>query len=270
MSETRPTSNKSSCGTVIFVIIVAVVMFPSLRRCSNDSDEEAISPPPAADTFAVDTPVAVDSPAVAAAADSALPGPAETIIGTGEGSFITVNGQRVRITGQHVEIDSSGPPVSGGLRMGPGAEIRVGSHRLRVGSDGRLRVDTLSAEAPVRRGTAGEDDEAFLPAEEAVWRPVRQWSGTGDRVTESFRVASREWRIVYGGTASGSTARQSVRVLQPSGRQVASVRRDGAGTDTSYVHRGPGVFYLEIRSLASRWNVSVQEKTVPAERITPP
>jgi hypothetical protein len=29
----------------------------------------------------------------------------------------------------------------------------------------------------------------------AEWRPVKSWAGTGMKQTESFEIASREWRI---------------------------------------------------------------------------
>ena len=149
---------------------------------------------------------------------------------------------------------------------GEGSYIEVNGQRITFGEDGTVHIDTVDADGNVRRRPAG----GFVPAAEALWKPVGRWAGTGRKSTESFRVGSNEWRIVYGGTPRREPSWQRVSVLDSIGQQFTSARRDGAGTDTSYVHRGPGVFSLDIDGYNSRWTVAVEEKALPAERITPP
>jgi hypothetical protein len=108
----------------------------------------------------------------------------------------------------------------------------------------------------------------YLPGE-AQWAPVGTWGGGEvNKDTESFRVRG-PWRIVFGGDSLGSSPRQDIRVMTDSGRSVTDVRREGRGTDTSYVHAGPGTYYLEITGTDSRWTVTVEEQRPPAERSAP-
>ena len=112
--------------------------------------------------------------------------------------------------------------------------------------------------------------DSYRAAEEALWRTVREWRGRGSRTTESFRVRGREWRLVFAaepvGRGGGSHA---VYVFNRAGRRVADASRPGRGTDTSYVHGGPGIYYLDIDGSDVRWSVAVQEKAPAAERIAP-
>lgn len=109
---------------------------------------------------------------------------------------------------------------------------------------------------------------AFRP-EDAQWAPVGSWGGGEvNKDTEAFRVRG-PWRIVFGGDSLGSSPRQDIRVMTDSGRSVTDVRREGRGTDTSYVHAGPGTYYLEITGTDSRWTVTVEEQRPPAERADP-
>lgn len=95
------------------------------------------------------------------------------------------------------------------------------------------------------------------------WRPIGSWSGSGTTQTESFDIASGQFRVKWetkneappGAGRFKLTANSAV-----SGRFIAPVvEHRGAGRGTAYVTDDPRMFYLLIESSGVEWTVSVEE-----------
>ena len=111
----------------------------------------------------------------------------------------------------------------------------------------------------------------YVPAEEAVWTEVRSWRGTGSRTTQQFQVRGDEWRIVLTAAEAERPEYSSlgVNVHSREKEYLSRANLRGVGTDTSYVYAPPGFYYLEISSNANRWEVRVEDRSLPAERPVP-
>ena len=101
------------------------------------------------------------------------------------------------------------------------------------------------------------------PAVSRSWKEVGRWSGAGQKQTESFEVASGEWRISYKTTTavSGVTLFQ-IYVYDAATQQLVAVaaNRAEAGSETSSVQgHGGGRFYLMINT-ANNWSVAVEDQ----------
>jgi len=98
----------------------------------------------------------------------------------------------------------------------------------------------------------------------ASWQTVKQWSGSGIMTTETFSVASSEWRISWKVEATNpiSASGMLVTVYTPGKRRtVATAMQQGIGSGTSYVHEGPGRYYLEITAFyVSSWTVKIEDQ----------
>ena len=152
-----------------------------------------------------------------------------------------------------------------------GAEAAAPSQETRdTASRTEAPAVPAAAEAPELPAEEATDDG--LPAEQGTWREVGRWRGDGSKNTQSFAIRSREWRIAYSATQTEGSrvVFLSVSVSKAGDRSRvtrASTRR--AGADTTYVHEGPGRYYLEIASGGAEWEVSVHDLQLPAERVEP-
>ena len=128
---------------------------------------------------------------------------------------------------------------------------------------------TPAAAAPA--AAAGTEAGPFLPASEAAWTRLAGWAGSGDEETERFRVGSDEWRLVVKMQKinEGGIGWILVRVMDPQRTEVARMTMMDSGTDTSYVHLRPGVYYLVVGTNSVRWSVWAEEGRLPAERVQP-
>jgi hypothetical protein len=178
--------------------------------------------------------------------------------GRGGSRIVTRGGSYVSINGVRYQFREDGSVV----RIEETAEAADPDES----ADDDRAVAAADPPAPPPPGPA----DSYRAADEALWRTVREWRGRGSRTTESFQIRAREWRLVFGaepvGRGGGSHA---VYVFNRAGRRVADASRPGRGTDTSYVHGGPGIYYLDIDGNDVRWSVAVQEKAPAAERIAP-
>ncbi len=135
---------------------------------------------------------------------------------------------------------------------------------LSGGPDKGQDADVISAS---QDQTTTEQPQAPNSKPEPTWQPVKEWSGNGMKSTETFRIASREWRInwetqneniagilgIYVYKADGSSQSNQMPVAIP-------VNTQGIGKDTAYVHEGPGEFYLQISSANVDWHIIVEDQ----------
>jgi hypothetical protein len=95
------------------------------------------------------------------------------------------------------------------------------------------------------------------------WHTVRSWAGEGIRETESFHVASREWRVTWksSGEPFPGAGILQIYVHRADGTLVTlAANKQGPGSDTSYVRDAPGQFYLSINSANTKWHVLVEDQ----------
>jgi len=107
------------------------------------------------------------------------------------------------------------------------------------------------------------------PAQPAVgigWRPAGAWSGQGNAQTESFDIASGQFRIKWETSRETSPGAGQFRVTVRSGvsgRPLSvAVDHHGLGRDVAYVTDDPRPYYLEIESRGVDWSVRVEEAVV--------
>jgi hypothetical protein len=121
-------------------------------------------------------------------------------------------------------------------------------------------------EPPASRPDTAVDSAA---SEVAVWRPLGEWSGRGDRQTESFDVISGALQLVWEATNASAPTGGRLRVIlhsSISGRPLQTVvDARGTGIDTVYAADEPRVSYLVIESEGVDWRVTLEER-VPAPR----
>jgi hypothetical protein len=96
----------------------------------------------------------------------------------------------------------------------------------------------------------------------ATWKTVAHWSGAGTKDTESFAVASHEWRVAWEAKPQPQTSPGifQIYVYNERGVPVAvAANNNGTGKDMSYV-RGAGRFSLKINSGNLDWSVTVEDQ----------
>lgn len=95
------------------------------------------------------------------------------------------------------------------------------------------------------------------------WRPAGAWSGRGNAQTDSFDVASGQFRIKWETSHEASPGAGLFRVTVRSGvsgRPLAvAVDHQGTGHDTAIVTDDPRPYYLEIESSQIDWSIRVEE-----------
>ena len=98
------------------------------------------------------------------------------------------------------------------------------------------------------------------------WRPAGAWSGQGNTQTESFDIASGQFRIKWEARQETSPGAGRLRVTVRSGvsgRPLAvAVDHRGIGRDVAYVTDDPRPYYLEIESSQIEWSIRVEEAVV--------
>jgi hypothetical protein len=91
----------------------------------------------------------------------------------------------------------------------------------------------------------------------------KHWSGSGIKETESFDIRSKEWSITWQTTKErfrGASIFQ-IYVYDDSQRLVSiAANKQGEGQDTSYVHAGPGRYWLKINSGNVNWAIVVEDR----------
>lgn len=125
--------------------------------------------------------------------------------------------------------------------------------------------------APVDTSAPQEPAARHLTPAEVAWAEVRAWSGTGDKATERFQVNSDEWRLVGVVEPLGNAEKSwvIVKVYDARRSHVYTFSIEEPGTDTSYVHGEPGLYFLTVGTQEARWRLSAQERRLPAEVVRP-
>lgn len=110
----------------------------------------------------------------------------------------------------------------------------------------------------------GNSSKPATPAVPATWSQVAQWQGNGMRDTETFDIASREWRVSWDVTSPGLAMNFIVNVMRE-GRDApvavaANVVNREASQESSIVRSEPGRYYLKIVAANTDWSVTVEDQ----------
>jgi hypothetical protein len=97
----------------------------------------------------------------------------------------------------------------------------------------------------------------------AAWTVVKEWTGTGSKVTETFEVTSKEWRVNWSSKSTGDGLGSiGVLVFTADKKLIASATGRVGLKDTTYVHEGPGRYYVEVTAADVDWTVTVEDDKV--------
>ncbi len=118
-----------------------------------------------------------------------------------------------------------------------------------LGCEGRLDAGADRAEPPV--------------TSDVRWRALGTWTGSGDRQTESFDVATGTLKLVWETSNLREVGAGRLRIelhSSISGRPLQTiVDTVGVGVDSVYVADDPRVSYLVIESAGVDWRVRLEE-----------
>ena len=98
---------------------------------------------------------------------------------------------------------------------------------------------------------------AAVPAR-AAWMVVKEWSGTGSKVMETFDVAGKEWRVNWKSTGDGYGS-IGLLIYTMDRKLVGSATGKVGVADSTYVHEGPGRYYVEVRAAGADWTVTIED-----------
>jgi hypothetical protein len=105
-----------------------------------------------------------------------------------------------------------------------------------------------------------------------LWRALGEWTGKGDRQTESFEIASGALRLMWSAQDEDQRGARTLRVSLHSaisGRPLETIVDGvGAGSDTVRLTAGPRVAYLLIESSGLDWRVGLEEGVASHTRGT--
>jgi hypothetical protein len=95
------------------------------------------------------------------------------------------------------------------------------------------------------------------------WTTIQTFTGTANLSTPNFSISSDYWRITYTVTSqSGQIALLDVYLYLSSAQYpnfFTYVTLNAAGTGTSYVHEGPGSFWMSVETTTDVvWTIVVQ------------
>ncbi len=94
----------------------------------------------------------------------------------------------------------------------------------------------------------------------AAWTLVKEWTGTGSKVTETFDVASKEWRVNWSSKSQGDGLGSiGVLVYTADKKLIGSATGRVGVSDATYIHEGPGRYYVEVRAADIDWTVTAEE-----------
>ena len=99
---------------------------------------------------------------------------------------------------------------------------------------------------------------------------VASWIGfeSAERTTEQFDISKRSWRICW---RSPAWLKLRISAYDTDGTFLTSASQQQLGDyQESYVHRGPGRFYLEIAAVEKREPLDISRWEVWVEEVEPP
>ena len=152
------------------------------------------------------------------------------------------------------------------------SDTRIDSIKAEIARGEGAKFDTTAPRPPVDSTELASAPSRLLRPDEVAWGEIGRWSGTGDKGTERFQVASDEWRLV-GTVEPLNGAEESwvvVKIFDADREHLHTFSIEAAGTDTGYVHVEPGVYYMTIGTKEARWRLLAEERRLPAEQVRPP
>lgn len=90
---------------------------------------------------------------------------------------------------------------------------------------------------------------------------LKEWSGTGNKNTETFHISSSPWTVEWLKTPTDSSPLLMIEIYRP-GEQTftdyisSGTSNPGIQADTGYIYE-TGTFYLNITGLSCNWDVKV-------------
>lgn len=130
-----------------------------------------------------------------------------------------------------------------------------------IGRQDQQDQEVLEGSAQPEPEKSPEPELEPEPEPEPTWQEVKTWSGNGIKSTETFSIASKEWRIGWNATNENVAGILQIYVYKADGNLVTlASNQQGEGSDVSYVREGPGEFYLEINAANLDWVVTVEDK----------
>jgi hypothetical protein len=103
------------------------------------------------------------------------------------------------------------------------------------------------------------------PTHAVIWKPVGNWTGRGDRQTETFTSDTGGFRVHWKTTKEAPAGSGRLRVVfrsGDSGREIIEAidaRGEGGGVEEVAADR-PRWFYVTIESANVDWDVSIDER----------
>jgi hypothetical protein len=120
-----------------------------------------------------------------------------------------------------------------------------------------LSTGACYKEKPTEKETAPAPTVTEKPK---TWQPVKTWAGNGAKQTETFGVASSEWRISWQ-TSNSNYGILQIYVYDGKGNMISlAANAQGKTNDTTYIHQGPGKYYLSINSCNEDWKITVEDQ----------
>ncbi|HEV8486752.1 MAG TPA: hypothetical protein VGV87_24625 [Blastocatellia bacterium] len=102
--------------------------------------------------------------------------------------------------------------------------------------------------------------EASVPAGPAVDHTVLVVTGTGYQTTQPFKIPSSEFTLTWTLTGDATYGSASFFVYNSKGDRVDEVLDSKPGTDSSTVHEGKDVFFIEILDANASYKLTVSAK----------
>lgn len=170
----------------------------------------------------------------------------ESILIASERRIAIINGERVQ----------AGDQIGGATVE----SINTGSVELET-SDGPLTLKLLDIHETPKDTNGGSGDQRERSSDKSGWSKVNSWSGNGSKTTGTFNVDSQEWRISWNIEPHQNDMEFAflIFVYTRAGDLASQITTSNPGSDTSYLHSGPGEHYLEIHGGVD-WSVTIQDK----------
>lgn len=155
-------------------------------------------------------------------------------------------------TGPSFDSNPDDPPVNSAQTIKNTVDVAVAA-----------TVTAMSADAPTPSPTfvPRQIVAAPVPTRAPSWSRVPGWKGSSIKDTETFNIASDEWRIRWE-TSSGQTGFTLFQVyVYSASSELKSVAANVAakGGDVSYM-RGSGRYYLSIINTTQPYSIVVEQR----------
>lgn len=101
--------------------------------------------------------------------------------------------------------------------------------------------------------------------QEAVWAPIRSWSGQGHQQLDSFTSDTGALKIQWtaaplDGPADGAFLRVAIHSAISGRPLMVPIDHRGAGQGTAFVSEDPRVFFAVIESRGVAWSITIHDR----------